>query len=230
MLTKNIYVLNIWSLWWSGYIFVVGKLEWTYCIINHNNARAFFLNGRSSGSIKPATVEFNSWKVFQFSFLSPHMGRSVKTSGTIFCCLLAAALVPASVYSHEAGFGFMSFVAWTAFICTLVDCFLHLIQNIWKKLVILINHPEIYLVSCLLGTVALCLGSITVIIVAPYAQNPYMARASGIFGFLLMLTFAVEAFLHFRSFKEKLAERRKRQERFCAHQKDEAFAEMRCDW
>ena len=133
--------------------------------------------------------------------------------GELFFCLLTAALVPASVYGHEAGFGFMSFVAWLAFICILVDCFLHLIRDIWEKLVFLVEHPEIYLALCLLGALALCLGAITELAVAVYAEDPNMARASGVFGFVVMALFLVEAYLYFQKFKAKVEERRQRQER-----------------
>lgn len=146
-----------------------------------------------------------------------------------FFCLLAAALVPASVYGHEAGFGFMSFVAWTAFISILTDCFLHLIRDIWEKLVFLIDHPEIYLVLCVIGATGLCLASITELAISTYAKNPSMARASGVFGFVVMLAFAIEAFLHFQSFKEKVEERRERQERSGTHQPDDVFTDIRYD-
>jgi heme exporter protein D len=144
-------------------------------------------------------------------------------------CLITAALVPASVYGHEAGFGFMSFVAWTAFICTLIDCFLHLIRDIWEKMVLLREHPEIYMVLCLLATIGLCLGSIIELAVANYAEDPHLARASGVFGFLVMLAFVIEAFLHFQSFKQKVEERRERQERSGTHQPDEVFTDIRYD-
>ena len=127
--------------------------------------------------------------------------------------LFAAAVVPATVNEYGAGFGFMRFVAWTAFICTLVDCFLHLIRDIWEKLVFVHDHPEIYLVLCALGTLGLCLGSIIVLAIAKYAEEPSMARASGFFGFFFMIALGIEAFLHFQSYKQTVEESREMQER-----------------
>ncbi|XP_028398659.1 uncharacterized protein LOC114522221 [Dendronephthya gigantea] len=160
---------------------------------------------------------------FEF-FRDTWVGR-LKIAELIFG-LLAAALVPATVYGHGAGFGFMSFVAWTAFICTLVDCFLHLIRDIWEKLVFVRDHPEIYLVLCALGTLGLCLGSIIVLAISTYAEDPNMARASGFFGFFLMIALGIEAFLHFQSFKRTLEERRERQERSATHT-EEVFTDIR---
>ena len=145
----------------------------------------------------------------------------------LFFCLLAAALIPASVYGHEAGFGFMSFVAWTAFICTLIDCFLHLIRDIWERLVFVHEHPEVYVLLCVVGSLALCLASVTELAIATYAKDPNMARASGFFGFFVMVAFAIEAYLHFKSFKRKVEERRERQERVDSHQPDEVFTDLR---
>ena len=165
---------------------------------------------------------------FNYQFFRDTWVGRLKIFELIFC-LLAAALVPVSVYGHEAGFGFMSFVAWTAFIFILIDCFLRLIRDIWEKLVFLRDHPEIYFVLCLSGTVGFCLASITELAVAVYAENPSMARASGIFGFLVMLALAIETFLHFQSFKQKVEERRERQERSGTQQIDEDFSDIRYD-
>ena len=163
---------------------------------------------------------------YQF-FLETWIGR-LKIA-ELFFCLLAAALVPASVYGHEAGFAFISFVAWTAFIFILIDCFLHLIRDIWDKLVFLRDHPEIYVVLCLFGTLGFCLASITELAVATFAEDPNLARASGFFGFIVMLALAIETFLYFQSFKQKVEERRERQERSGTQQTEEVFTDIRYD-
>ena len=165
----------------------------------------------------------NSFLNFEF-FRDTWVGR-LKIAELLFG-LLAAALVPVTVYEHGAGFGFMSFVAWTAFICTLVDCFLHLIRDIWEKLVFVRDHPEIHLVLCALGTLGICLGSVIVLAIATYAEEPSMARASGFFGFFFMIALGIEAFLHFQSYKQKVEERRERQERAGTYT-EEVFTDIR---
>lgn len=163
---------------------------------------------------------------FNFEFFRDTWEGRLKIFELCFC-LLAAALVPASVYSHEAGFGLMGFVAWTAFICTFVDFFLHLIRDIWEKLVFVQERPEIHMLLCCSGALALCLASVTELAVATYAEDPNMARASAFFGFFVMVAFAIEAYLHFKSFKRKVEERRERQERFDTHQPDEVFTDLK---
>ena len=80
---------------------------------------------------------------------------------------------------------------------------------------------------CCSGALALCLASVTELAVAIYAEDPNMARASAFFGFFVMIAFAIEAYLHFKSFKRKVEERRERQERFDTHQPDEVFTDLK---
>ena len=165
--------------------------------------------------------------MFNFSYVrDTWVGRLKITE--IICSFLAGVLVPMTVYKHAAAFGFMTFVTWTTFLCAFVDLVLHIVFNIWEKLTVVVEHPEILLFLCSLGAVGLGIASVTELAVATYAENPNLPSASAVFGFLCMIALVFECYFHYQNHKLKSAERRQRQEatNYQPYQPDTTFTNI----
>jgi hypothetical protein len=119
-----------------------------------------------------------------------------------FTSLLAAALVPSTVYKHGAGFSFMSWVAWSTFINVVLDIILHLVR-VWDKLTFVRTYPQVLVCLYFLGSMLLCVAGAVEVGISQYAEDPGLGYASALFGFMCCVLLAIECFAFYKSYREK---------------------------
>ena len=107
-------------------------------------------------------------------------------------------------------FGFFDFVAWTAFINALIVMIIHLV-GLWDRLLWIFRHPAVHTVLCLLAVVGFLIGSSLAASVAAAdwcSTSKSTAGAAAFFGFVCLVLFAVECFLHFMEYRSMQSEAR----------------------
>ena len=107
-------------------------------------------------------------------------------------------------------FGFFDFVAWTAFINALIVMIIHLV-GLWDRLLWIFRHPAVHTVLCLLAVVGFLIGSSLAASVAAAdwcSTSKSTAGAAAFFGFVCLVLFAVECFLHFKEYRSMQSEAR----------------------
>ena len=123
-----------------------------------------------------------------------------------FASLLAGALVPNTVYKHSAGFGFVSFVAWTTFINVVIDIILHLVR-VWDRLTFVRTYPQVLVCLCFLGSVSFLVAGLVEVGISQYAEHSGLGYVSAIFALMCCVLLALESFIHYRSYRAKQQQR-----------------------
>ena len=97
---------------------------------------------------------------------------------------------------------FFDFVAWTAFVNALIDIIIHLI-GLWERILWFFRHPVLYLVLCGLAVLGFLIGSSLGASCAKRicVTSPSTAGVATFFGFVCLVLFAVEFFLHFQEYR-----------------------------
>ena len=105
--------------------------------------------------------------------------------------------------------GFFDFVAWTAFINALIDMIIHLL-GLWDRLLWIFRHPAVHTVLCLVAVVGFLIGSSLAASAAKdwCATSSTTVGAAAFFGFVCLVLFAVECFLHFEEYRSMQSEAR----------------------
>ena len=144
-----------------------------------------------------------------FSFLTDTwLGRLkiVELVLTLICGACAASIVSyGACVSH---FGFLDFVAWTAFINLLIDLFIRIL-GLWERLYWIFRHPALMLLLCGVACVGFLIGGS---LAASCAKRPKVgdqlstAGAAAAFAFFSLGAFAVDAFIHFQKYRSMEAE------------------------
>lgn len=97
---------------------------------------------------------------------------------------------------------FFDFVAWTAFVNALIDIIIHVI-GLWERILWFFRHPVLYLVLCGLAVLGFLIGSSLGASCAKRicVTSPSTAGVATFFGFVCLVLFAVEFFLHFQEYR-----------------------------
>ena len=122
--------------------------------------------------------------------------------------------------------GFFDFVAWTAFINVLIDMMIHVLGLwdtihvlwLWDKLLWIFRHPAVYTVLCFLAVVGFLIGSS---VAASATENRCSSSSAAVgaavfFGFVCLVLFAVECFLHFKESQKHAKRSSSRRRRYAA--------------
>jgi len=141
---------------------------------------------------------------FSLDYITETLLGKLKVAELIFTLLAGACGSATDYYTCGCGakLGFFNFVAWTAFINALIDMIIHLL-GLWDRLLWIFRHAAVYLVLCLLAVVGFLITSSLAASCAKVRCVPSKstAGAAAFFGFVCLALFAVEAFLHFRSYR-----------------------------
>eukprot|EP00794_Sanderia_malayensis_P007937 gene7937-8792_t len=118
----------------------------------------------------------------------------------IVITFLAGVCLPNTAYKHTGAFSFFSFVAWTSFINCMIDMFLHL-TSLWDRILYICRAPEVYMVLCAIASAMFLLASSIVAAFVNHSTNSDAASASAFFGFVGMVLFGIEAYLHYTTYR-----------------------------
>ncbi|XP_031569283.1 uncharacterized protein LOC116303820 [Actinia tenebrosa] len=106
--------------------------------------------------------------------------------------------------------GFLDFVAWTAFLNILIDLIIHTL-GLWERLLWIFRHPAVHFVLCCLAVLGFLIGSSLVASCSKDngVYNPGAGVAASIFGYICLVLFGVEAYLHFMKYRNMESEGRR---------------------
>lgn len=129
---------------------------------------------------------------------------------TFFCGCLSSSVSWYNGSSCGGKIGFLDFVAWTAFINILIDLIIRIL-GLWERLLWIFRHPLVHLVLCGLAVLGFLIGSSLVASCSSNNRvyNPGTGVAATIFGFVCLVLFAVEAYLHFMKYRNMESEGRR---------------------
>ncbi|XP_020915148.1 CKLF-like MARVEL transmembrane domain-containing protein 4 [Exaiptasia diaphana] len=131
---------------------------------------------------------------------------------TTFLCGCCASSLSTWVGSGCAGkIGFLDFVTWTAFLNILIDMIIRIL-GLWERLLWIFRHPVVHLVLCGLAVAGFLIASSLVASCSKYVYNGGAAVAAAIFGFISLILFGFEAFLHFKRYRNMESEGRRQTE------------------
>ncbi|XP_032231483.2 uncharacterized protein LOC116614507 [Nematostella vectensis] len=131
----------------------------------------------------------------------------------LLLCFLCGACASSVVSWANSGcpgrMGFLDFVAWTAFLNLLIDLILRIL-GLWSRIHWVFHHPMLHLILSLLAVLGFLIGSSlsASCAKASLTRNHGAAAAGAVFGFVCLILFSIEAFLHFRRYKNMEAEAR----------------------
>ena len=143
--------------------------------------------GIFGGMIKLDASYFNTW-----------LGR-VKILELIFITL-AGCILPSVIGVFFTRYSFYTFIVWTAFMYIVADVMLH-ITSLWRLLPGMCTSSAILMYPVLIGALAFLLGSSLVASVSDQLHTSSRETRSGLSsacGFITMILFLIEAFLHYR--------------------------------
>ena len=104
-------------------------------------------------------------------------------------------------YGCGAKVGFLTWIAWIAFINALIDMIIHL-MGLWERLYWIFRHPALLCALCGLAVVGFLIGScLTASCANHYVSDKNAAGASAFFGFVCLALFAVETYIHFKIYR-----------------------------
>lgn len=131
---------------------------------------------------------------------------------TTFLCGCCASSLTTWFGSGCAGkISFLSSVAWTAFVNILITILIRVL-GLWERLLWLVRHPMFRTSLCGLAVFAFLVASSLVASCTDYVYNGGTAVAAAIFGFVSLVLFAVDGFLHFRRYRNMETEGRRQTE------------------
>ena len=120
---------------------------------------------------------------------------------TFLCGCISSSV---SLYSCGVGkIGFLDFVAWTAFLNILIDIIIRSL-GLWEHLFWICRHPAVHGVLCCLAVIGFLIGSS---LVASCTGGTSVAAT--IFGYVCLILFGFEAFLHYRRYRNMESEGRR---------------------
>ena len=142
---------------------------------------------------------------FSLDYITKTLLGKLKIAELIFTLLCGACSSSMESYfgSGCAGrFGFLDFVAWTAFINALLVMIIHLL-GLWERLLWIFRHPAIHAILCGLAVLGFLIGSSLAASCANDRKvtNSSTGAAAAVFGFVCLVLFAVEAFLLFQEYR-----------------------------
>lgn len=118
----------------------------------------------------------------------------------LISCLLAGCLLPSAIGAFFTRFSFYTFVIWTCFMYIFIDLFVH-VTSLSRMLPGFCRTSDIMMYPLFIGALTLFLTCSLVAGVADYFVSSSRETRTGFsvaFGFVLMLLFLVEAFLHYK--------------------------------
>lgn len=141
----------------------------------------------------------NGMIVFDLSYVTDTWLGRVKFFELIFITL-AGCILPSVIGVFFTRFSFYTFVVWTSFMYISLDLILH-VTSLWRRMPKLCTSSDILLYPVLMGALAFMISSCLVASVADHFPGSRGTRCglSAAFGFLTMLLFLIEAFLHYRN-------------------------------
>ena len=148
---------------------------------------------------------FEGWIKWNGSYVRDEWQGRIKVA-EILCSFLAGVILPYSVYYYPSRFSFFSFVTWTSFINAVIDLILHL-TSLWERLIYICRAPEVYMVLDAIATFAFLLGSSLIAHAANLSGHTGNSGASAFFGFLCMILFGIEGFIHFQRWRQGRSDR-----------------------
>ena len=152
-----------------------------------------------AASRDPATI-IGTMIQLNFKYITNTWFGRVKLLQLIFC-LLAGCVLPSDINSYLfTRFSFYTFVIWTCFMYIFIDFFVH-VTSVSRMLPTFCHTTDIMMYPLFIGALTLLLTCSLVAGVADElwrSNNEARTGFSVAFGFVLMLLFLVEAFLHYK--------------------------------
>ena len=141
--------------------------------------------------------------IVDFSYVVRNWFGRIKLLQFIFVTL-AGIISPSVIYGLYSRYAFFVFIVWTSFIYIILDLLLHF-TSLWRRLPKLMTSPSVLIVPLLVGILAFLIGS-SLIASASFILRGYRSTTSvlaAICGFIVMVLYGVEAFLHFRTMNNR---------------------------
>ena len=97
---------------------------------------------------------------------------------------------------------FLTWIAWIAFIHALIDMIIHL-MGLWERLYWFFRHPAILCALCGLAVIGFLIGSCLMASCAKdsLVSDKNAAGASAFFGFVCLVLFSIETYIHFKIYR-----------------------------
>ena len=164
-----------------------------------SDEESFPMRGEEEGGLDPSSI-FGTLIKLDFHYaIGTWFGR-VKLLQLIFS-MLAGCLLPSAIPGvFFTRFAFYTFVIWTCFMYIFVDLFAH-VTSLSKLLPDCCRKTDIMMYPLFIGALTLLLICSLVASVADISVSGDRATRTGFsvaFGFMLMLLFLLEAFLHYK--------------------------------
>ena len=157
------------------------------------------------------TAQQDGFINFSLDYITKTWVGKLKVAELVFTLLGGACGSSVECYhcSCSPKLGFFDVVAWTAFINALIDMIIHLL-GLWDRLLWIFRHPAVYTVLCLLAVVGFLIGSSLAASAAEKwcSSSSTTVGAAAFFGFVCLVLFAVECFLHFKEYRSMQSEAR----------------------
>ena len=134
-----------------------------------------------------------------FNYITGTWFGRVKFLQLIFC-MLAGCLLPSAIGAFFTRFSFYTFVIWTCFMYISIDLFVH-VTSLSRMLPDFCRTTDIMMYPLFIGALTLLLTCSLVAGVADYFRSSSRETRTAFsvaFGFVLMMLFLVEAFLHYK--------------------------------